>query len=180
MFGTNFCGLRSYSGNAVDCTCTINLCPGRIVRSTSGSANLYSSGSFGLIASGCSKLVRYRPRKMSIPIGNSYPLMLYGVPITPGNTPPASPGATFVSGYTSISFTTQSESVPLVDAIRCTIGSPDSFIALVSGSDTYVSTSGRPSTNRWSVTSHVRHPVPSEFPTGLGLYGTGFAGSDTY
>ena len=37
-------------------------------------------------------------------------------------------------GYTSISFTTQSESVPLVEATRCTTGSPESFIGRVSGS----------------------------------------------
>src|ERR1035438_5225319 len=29
MFGTNFCGLRSYTGNQVLCTCTIIRCPFR-------------------------------------------------------------------------------------------------------------------------------------------------------
>ena len=29
IFGTNDCGLRSYRGNQLDCTCTITRCPGR-------------------------------------------------------------------------------------------------------------------------------------------------------
>ena len=29
IFGTKVCGLRSYSGNELDCTCTMILCPGR-------------------------------------------------------------------------------------------------------------------------------------------------------
>ncbi len=97
-------------------------CPGKNVWFTIGSPNTYGSGSFALIAEGCSKLVRYRPRKISVAIGSSYPLISTG-------------GATR-SGCTSISFTTQSASVPLVDATRCTVGSPESFIGSFSGSVT--------------------------------------------
>ena len=31
IFGTNVCGFRSYSGNQLDCTSTIILCPFRKV-----------------------------------------------------------------------------------------------------------------------------------------------------
>ena len=84
-----------------------------------------------------------------------------------------------VPGYTSINFTAQSLSVPLVDAYRFTSGTPLTRNGFVSGALTYVSTSVRPSTNRWSITSHVRHPSPSSV-TGRVRYGTGFAGSETY
>lgn len=46
------------------------------------------------------------------------------------------------SGQTSISLTTQSESVPLVEAIRLVIGSPLIFIGSVSTSVVKTSTSG--------------------------------------
>src|SRR5256714_1910949 len=46
---------------------------------------------------------------------------------------------------------------------------------------TKVSTSGRPSTNRWSWTSQVSQSPPGYVgEMGRGRYGTGFAGSETY
>src|ERR1700756_1940862 len=85
-----------------------------------------------------------------------------------------------VPGYTSINFTTQSLSVPLVEAYRFTSGTPLTRNGAVSGAVTYVSTSVRPSTNRWSSTSQCRHASPSSATTGRVRYGTGFAGSETY
>src|SRR5680860_335856 len=88
------------------------------------------------------------------------------------------------SGYRSITFTTQSESVPLVDAMRLTTGWPLILTAVVRVSDTYARTSGRPEASRWSSTSHsdqVR-PLGMSYPVGRvgrARYGTGFAGSDT-
>src|SRR6267378_4062451 len=82
-----------------------------------------------------------------------------------------------------MSLTTQSESVPLVDAIRLAMGWPLIFIGAVSASETNETTSGRPETPRWSSTSHCFHGTFSAKPTGwLGrpLKGTGLAGSETY
>jgi hypothetical protein len=84
------------------------------------------------------------------------------------------------SGYTSINFTTQSLSVPLVEACRCTTGAPPMRSGAASGSVMKVSTSGRPSTKRWSLTSQVVHMSRSPKRTGRGTNGTGLAGSDTY
>src|SRR2546427_11723437 len=81
-----------------------------------------------------------------------------------------------------MSLTTQSESVPLVDAIRLAIGWPLIFIGAVSVSETKEMTSGRPETPRWSSTSHCFHGTFSAKPTGwLGrpLKGTGLAGQET-
>ena len=51
-------------------------------------------------------------------------------------------------GYRSISFTTQSESVPLVDAIKFAIGSPLIFTGSFKTSEVKTSTSGRPDISR--------------------------------
>src|SRR2546428_10950866 len=82
-----------------------------------------------------------------------------------------------------MSLTTQSESVPLVEAMRLAMGWPLIFIGAVSVSETKEMTSGRPETPRWSSTSHCFHGTFSAKPTGwLGrpLKGTGLAGSETY
>ncbi|KAG1390716.1 hypothetical protein G6F58_012909 [Rhizopus delemar] len=50
----------------------------------------------------------------------------------------------------------------------------------LSGSVMNVSTSGRPSTQRWSLTSQVVPMSRSLKRTGRGTNGTGLAGSDTY
>src|SRR6202043_3567145 len=48
----------------------------------------------------------------------------------------------------SISFTTQSESVPLVEATRCTAGCPLIFTGALKASETNARTSGRPDASR--------------------------------
>jgi len=81
-----------------------------------------------------------------------------------------------------MSLTTQSESVPLVEAIRLVMGWPLILIGAVSASETNETTSGRLETARWSSTSHCFHGTFSAKPTGwLGrpLKGTGLAGSET-
>src|SRR6266853_2601182 len=103
---------------------------------------------------------------MSIASGSSYP--------------PISGWLGISSGYTSISFTTQSLSVPLVDATRCTTGAPLTRTGSVSTGVTYDNTSGRSTTKRWSVTSQRRQESVSLKRAGRGRYDTGFAGSDTY
>src|SRR5258708_21109850 len=82
-----------------------------------------------------------------------------------------------------MSLTTQSESVPLVEATRLAIGCPLIFIGAVSVSEMKTTTSGRPETSRWSLVSQVRQGTLPAKPTGkLGrpLNGTGLAGSETY
>src|SRR5512134_3951046 len=82
-----------------------------------------------------------------------------------------------------MTFTTQSESLPLVDATRFTSGCPLIFNGAVSTSDTNTATSGRPEASRWSETSHSRQVLPPsklDGGTGREMNGTGFAGSDTY
>src|SRR3979490_3394086 len=82
-----------------------------------------------------------------------------------------------------MSLTTQSESVPLVEATRLAIGCPLIFIGAVSVSETKTTTSGRPETPRWSSTSQLAHGTLLARPTGgLGRpqNGTGLAGSETY
>src|ERR1700738_2828198 len=66
MFSTNFCGLRSYSGNQLDWICTMIRWPGSNTWLTVGRVNLYSCVFPAGIAEGCSKLSRYRPRKISM------------------------------------------------------------------------------------------------------------------
>ena len=70
IFGTNVCGFRSYSGNQLDCTSTMILCPFRNVWSAPCRLHLYSVTCPGTSASGFSKLFRYRPRKISSAIIN--------------------------------------------------------------------------------------------------------------
>src|SRR5664279_6103992 len=82
-----------------------------------------------------------------------------------------------------MTFTTQSESVPLVDATRFAIGSPAILTGAVRTSDAYTRTSVRVATSRWSLVSHSRHVLLfSHVETGYGRprNGTGFAGSETY
>ncbi len=131
---------------------------------TVGSANVYFSDASGVIAFGASRLSRYRPRKMSAETIDWYP-PIAGWPATS-------------SGYTSMSFTTQSESVPLVDAIRFTIGCPLILTGDVSTSETNATTSGRPDASRWSSTSHWRQVESGALMGRFGRarYGTGFAG----
>src|SRR3954453_11538362 len=83
------------------------------------------------------------------------------------------------SGYTSITLTTQSESVPLVEATRLATGCPLIFTGEANTSDTYTSTSGRPEASRWSVTSQSPQRDPLAC-TGREMKGTGLAGSETY
>ena len=52
-----------------------------------------------------------------------------------------------------MTLTTQSESVPEVEATRFTTGVPLILTAAVKGSDVNTSTSGRPEASRWSSTS---------------------------
>src|SRR5271165_7170800 len=54
---------------------------------------------------------------------------------------PSSPATS--SGYTSINLTTQSESVPLVEATRLATGSPLIFMGVVRTSEVNTATSGR-------------------------------------
>src|ERR1700676_5453267 len=87
------------------------------------------------------------------------------------------------SGYKSISFTTQSESVPLVEAIKLAIGWPLIFIGEVRVSETKTRTSGRLETSRWSSTSQLAHGTLLAKPIGwLGrpLNGIGLAESEMY
>src|SRR5258708_8139358 len=82
-----------------------------------------------------------------------------------------------------MSLTTQSESVPLVEAIKLAMGWPLIFTGAVSVSEIKATTSGRPETSRWSLVSQVRQGTLPAKPTGkLGrpLNGTGLAGTDTY
>src|ERR1700686_1576448 len=97
--------------------------------------------------------------------------------------PPISSWAPTSSGYTSMSFTTQSESVPLVDATKLAMGWPLIFIGEVKVSETKTRTSGRLETSRWSSTSQFAHGTLLAKPMGwLGrpLNGIGLAGSETY
>ena len=99
-----------------------------------------------------------------------------------------------VSGYSSISFTIQSASEPVVAAKTCARIAPAIVTSCVSGAVSNVMTSGRPSTNRWSWTSQVVHPEPpgkqltcnvsvqvGKYVGGIGRwrYGTGCRGSET-
>src|SRR5258708_25556341 len=82
-----------------------------------------------------------------------------------------------------MSLTTQSESVPLVEATKLAMGCPLIFIGALSVSETKTTTSGRPETSRWSSTSQLAHGTLLAKPTGwLGrpLKGTGLAGPETY
>src|SRR5271155_2572879 len=82
-----------------------------------------------------------------------------------------------------MSLTTQSESEPLVEAMRLATGCPLIFTGAVSVSVTKETTSGRPETSRWSLVSQLCQGTLPAKPTGkLGrpLNGTGLAGSETY
>src|SRR5260370_36571531 len=82
-----------------------------------------------------------------------------------------------------MSLTTQSESVPLVEAIKLAMGWPLIFTGAFRTSEMNTATSGRPDASRWSLVSQVRQGTLPAKPTGkLGrpLKGTGFAGSETY
>ena len=65
-----------------------------------------------------------------------------------------------LSGKTSISFTTQSASRPVVEATSRAVTSPAMVTSSSSGSDTQLTTSGRPSTKRWSSVSQTRQREP--------------------
>src|SRR5207249_5132153 len=114
-------------------------------------------------------------------IGSSYPFSDFAY--SPGGGPASAAHVFFCasSGYTSISFTTKSLSVPVVDAMSWAESSPVTVRSRSSGRVTHVATSGRLSTNRWSATSHRRQsPLGYVGEIGRARYGTGFAGSDTY
>src|ERR1700687_5574888 len=81
------------------------------------------------------------------------------------------------SGKTSINLTTQSESVPLVEATRLATGCPLIFTGAVKTSETNATTSGRPDASRWSSTSHLDQDASS---MGRERKGAGFDGSETY
>src|SRR2546425_10278832 len=84
------------------------------------------------------------------------------------------------SGETSISLTTKSAALPEVDANRSAAPSPVIVRSCSSGALTNLSTSGRPSTKRWSCTSQVRQSPPGYVgEIGRRRYGTGCAGSET-
>src|SRR4051812_31728791 len=76
-----------------------------------------------------------------------------------------------------MTLTTQSESVPLVEAMRFTIGCPLILTGSVNTSETKTATSGRPEASRWSSTSQRDQLVLS---IGRARYGTGLAGSEMY
>src|SRR6185369_10422405 len=78
-----------------------------------------------------------------------------------------------------MTFTTQSASVPLVEAVRLTIGWPLILTGAVRTSEAKARTSGRPEASRWSLTNHCAQAAPLA-RTGRGMNGTGLAGSDTY
>src|SRR2546430_17370095 len=65
------------------------------------------------------------------------------------------------SGYSSISFTTQSASVPDVEANRSTITSPATVRSRSRGGGVPAAATGRPETKRWSSTNHGYHFDPS-------------------
>src|SRR5439155_11646285 len=114
-------------------------------------------------------------------MGNSYPFN--DCANCPGFGPASASHAFFCAscGYTSISFTTKSLSVPEVEANSSAASGPVTTKSFSSGSLTNVSTSGRPSTNRWSAASHVRQsPAGYVGEIGRSRYGTGFPGSETY
>src|ERR1700686_5694178 len=97
--------------------------------------------------------------------------------------PPIAACPAISSGYTSMSFTTQSESVPLVDATKLAMGWPLIFIGEVKVSETKTRTSGRLETSRWSSTSQLAHGTLLAKPMGgLGrpLNGIGLAGAEIY
>src|SRR5687768_6774036 len=81
-----------------------------------------------------------------------------------------------------MSFTTQSLSVPVVDAKRVAKISPLMVRGSVRGSLTKVRTSVRSAKGRWSSTSHCLHVDSVLYMARIGRtrYGTGLAGSDTY
>ena len=82
-----------------------------------------------------------------------------------------------------MSFTTQSASVPSVEAMRFAIACPLIFTGAVSASVRKVRTSVRPDASRWSSTSQRGQVCTSSYPVGnvgRARNGTGFAGSDTY
>src|SRR5208282_2616558 len=87
-------------------------------------------------------------------------------------------------GYTSMSFTTQSLSVPVVEAYNFAVTCPASVTSSFNSSVCHIATSGRSFTNRWSCTSHV-YQLPGwsagyVVSTGRCRYGTGCAGSLSY
>src|SRR5713226_302576 len=114
-------------------------------------------------------------------IGSSYPFS--DCAYWPGLGPSSGDQLFFCafSGYTSMSFTTKSLSVPEVDANSAAASGPVITMSCSSVAISKVSTSDRPSTNRWSATSHVRQsPAGYVGEIGRCRYGTGFAGSETY
>jgi len=63
------------------------------------------------------------------------------------------------------------------------IGSPEILMGVVSVSEIYVTTSGRPEASRWSSTSQRGQLLLSSYPMGLmgrRQKGTGLAGSEMY
>src|SRR5256885_17193328 len=114
-------------------------------------------------------------------MGSSYPFIDWAYAPGRGPASGSQPFACASSGYTSINLTTKSASPPDVDANRSADTAPVIVRSWSKGVLTKVSTSGRPSTNRWSWTSHVRQSPPGYVgEMGRGRYGTGFAGSETY
>ena len=98
--------------------------------------------------------------------------------------PPRAGSASTFSGITSTSFATKSASVPVVDAKRWAVVVPGRTTSSASGSVCQDTTSGRPSTNRWSATIQTGQSSPATLgarfgaATGRGWSGSGLAGSD--
>src|SRR5580692_2150670 len=82
-----------------------------------------------------------------------------------------------------MSLTTQSESEPLVEAMRLAMGWPLILTGEARTSVAKTRTSGRPEDSRWSSTSHCAQVRSGVWPMGwLGRarYGTGLSGSEMY
>ncbi len=97
--------------------------------------------------SGLSNELRYRARNTSFDTMSCHPESFQS--------------SAFCSGYTSISFTTKSASVPVVATNRFAITSPAIVTSSVRTSLSQLSTSGRSSTKRWSSNSQSHHSEPS-------------------
>ena len=110
------CGFRSVNGNHELCTCTMIRCPRLKTWFTSCMAKLMESTCPGTNASGFSNPCRYFPRNGS-PRTNCWnpDISTSGTPTSFFGGPFSSPFGAKSGGYTSINFTSKSESVPLVE-----------------------------------------------------------------
>src|ERR1019366_3517052 len=155
-------------GNHVLCTWIMIRCPALNVWLMSFIVNSTFVGWPATIGLGVSKLSRKRPRIAFARTSCSNPLRCS--PYVMGTASGVS------AGYTSINFTIQSESVPLVETQRLAVIGPAIDTSRSSTPEPYTSTSGRCAANRWSSDAYVLViPLFTSF-----VYGTGLAGSLTY